>query len=261
VLPFERLRALARYHGDDPELVLEAADCLADFGPDPTHLVTVCRRLLAHHPRCGPLWWLCAHVVSSPDPGPAARAAARALRDDPTAARLTSALPFPHDGVVAVLGWPPAIADALAERPDLDVAVVRGRGLASVARLRGRGASASVRVVDATEAGALDPTHLLVGTEAAGPHGALVPAGTGDLLRSLDATAVWLVVPAGRLLPDRLFATLLEARADEDGDGWGDDEELDLTGVAAVVTPAGLDRPDQLARRVDCPVAPELLRR
>jgi len=56
MLPFERLRALARYSGDDQELVVEAADCLADFADDPAQLVTVCRRLLAHHPTSGALW-------------------------------------------------------------------------------------------------------------------------------------------------------------------------------------------------------------
>src|SRR5260221_5829266 len=93
VLPFERLRALARYSSDDDTLVLEAADCLAEFGPDPTQLVTVCRRLVAHHPSCGPLWWLCARIVSTPDPEMAARAAARTLEADRSADRLAALLP------------------------------------------------------------------------------------------------------------------------------------------------------------------------
>jgi hypothetical protein len=37
-------------------------------------------------------------------------------------------------------------------------------------------------------------------------------------------------------------------------------EILDLTRFARVAGPAGLDAPDALLRRVDCPVAPELLR-
>jgi hypothetical protein len=35
---------------------------------------------------------------------------------------------------------------------------------------------------------------------------------------------------------------------------------LDLSRFARVAGPAGLDAPDSLLRRVDCPVAPELLR-
>ena len=68
MLPFERLRYLARYSGDDRALVEETADCLADFGDDIPQLVIACRRLLAHHPASGPLWWLCARVVRRGEP-------------------------------------------------------------------------------------------------------------------------------------------------------------------------------------------------
>jgi len=119
VLPFERLRALARYAGDDRGLVLEATDCLADFADDPTQLVTVCRRLLAHHPSNGALWWVCAQVLAGTDPAGGARDAARRLERDRTASRLASLLPFPHDEPIAVLGWPDTVGAALTERPDL----------------------------------------------------------------------------------------------------------------------------------------------
>ena len=55
MLPFERLRYLARYAGDDRTLVEEAADYLADFDDNPAQLVLMCRRLLAHHATSGPL--------------------------------------------------------------------------------------------------------------------------------------------------------------------------------------------------------------
>src|SRR5260370_29891144 len=120
MLPFERVRALARSAGDDRGLIPEAADCLADFADDPTQLVTVCRRLLAHHRSNGALWWMCAHVLAAADPATGARDVTRALERDRTANRLASLLPFPHDGAVAVLGWPDVSAAALTERPDLD---------------------------------------------------------------------------------------------------------------------------------------------
>src|SRR5438034_3535381 len=66
--PFERLRYIARHGADDRTLVVEAADCLADFDGDPAGLVVTCRRLLHHHPDCGPLWWLCARVLVAPAP-------------------------------------------------------------------------------------------------------------------------------------------------------------------------------------------------
>jgi hypothetical protein len=260
VLPFERLRALARYGGDDRELVIEAADCLADFAHDPTQLVTVCRRLLAHHPTCGPLWWVCAHVVAAPDPSDAARQSIRRLESDRTAARLASLLPFPHDEPIAVLGWPETTGAALAERPDLDVLVVRAQGDRH-ARARLARAEQPVRIVDETEAIAFGPTHILVEVLAASPTTALVPPGTESLLWSLSDAALWLVAGTGRLLPERLFATL---RSQVDGDGLDADspvvELLETTRAAMVAGPTGLDPPERLNTRIDCPVAAELLR-
>src|SRR6185295_18532075 len=193
MLPFERLRALARHAGDDTELVLETADCLGDFGPDPTQLVTVCRRLLAHHPACGPLWWLCARVIAAPDPVAAARDASDRLMRDGTASRLASSLPFPHDDPIAVLGWPETTGAALAERPDLDVAVIRTDSTARRLRARSGDDALRPRVVDMTEVLVAPPTHLLVEVYAASPTTAMVPNGTGDLVWSLGPVELWLV--------------------------------------------------------------------
>jgi len=257
VLPFERLRALARHAGDDTELVLEAADCIADFGPDPTQLVTVCRRLLAHHPACGPLWWLCARVVAAPDPAAAARDAGDRLERDRTASRLASVLPFPHDEPIAVLGWPEIAGRALAERPDLDIVVVRDDRASMRLRARLLDGEVRVRMVDLTEAIAASPSHLLLEVAALSPTAALVPEGAADLLWSLGTTTLWLVAGVGRLLPQRLFdvaRTEIE-RADESRF-----ETMGLTRVDRVAGPAGLDPVDRFVARLDCPVAPELLR-
>ena len=257
MLPFERLRALARYSGDDTDLVLEAADCLADFSHDPTQLLTVCRRLLAHHPASGPLWWLCAHVIAASDPAEGARAAARTIETDRTAARLASVLPFPHDEPIAVLGWPETVAAALAERPDLDVVAVRRRDGDTHLRARLTRADQPVRVVDETEVMALSPSHLLLEVLATGPHESVVPAGTEDLLWSLgDRTTLWLVIGAGRLLPERLYGVLRSEVERQDLAV----ESIDVGRAAQVVTHAGIETPDRLVHRVDCPAAPELLR-
>lgn len=256
MLPFERLRALARSGGDDNDLVLEAADCLADFAPDPTQLVTVCRRLLAHHPSCGPLWWLCARVVAAGDPGDGARVAARAIETDRTAARLASLLPFPHDDPIVVLGWPEISGAALAERPDLHAVAIRRRAGDTHLRARLARTDQPIRVVDETEAMALSPSHLLVEVLAISPTAAAVPAGTTDLLWSLGDAVLWLVAATGRLLPERLFDVL--RRETERGDL--DVEMIEVARAAQVAGPAGLESPDRLVHRVDCPVAPELLR-
>ena len=249
MLPFERLRSLARYAGDDRGLVLEAADCLADFADDPTQLVTVCRRLLAHHPSNGALWWTCAHVLAAADPAPGARDATRVLTQDRTANRLASLLPFPHDGAVAVLGWPDVTAAALTERPDLDVVVVRAR------HGRLRPAERRVRVLDEVEVVAAGPSHLLVEVLASSPRTAVVPDGVADLRSSLGEAALWLVVAAGRLLPARLF----DALSEQLGDG-ADVERVEVGRADQVAGPFGLETPGRLERHVDCPIAPELLR-
>jgi len=257
MLPFERLRALARYAGDDTDLVLEAADCLGDFGPDPTQLVTVCRRLLAHHPSCGPLWWLCARVVAAPDPAAAARDASDRLTRDRTASRLASVLPFPHDDPIAVLGWPEVAGAALAERPDLDVVVVRTAGATRRLRARPSSDEVRVRVVDETEVIAAAPSHLLIEVHATSPTTALVPAGAADLLWSVGSAELWLVAGVGRLLPERLFEV---ARAEVERADDPVAETLALARARRVAGPGGLDAPDRFAARLDCPVAPELLR-
>jgi hypothetical protein len=249
VLPFERLRALARYAGDDTGLIVEAADCLADFASDPTQLVTVCRRLLAHHPSSGPLWWLCTQVLTATDPSSGARDAVRALERDRTAARLASVLPFPHDEPIAVLGWPDVTGEALAERPDLDVVVIR------TDYRRPRAPDLRVRVVDEVEAMAASPSHLLVEVLAAGPSTAIVPHGVTQLHQSLDGAELWLVVPVGRLLPARLFDVVQQANQADD-----DLEALDVVVAAQTAGPWGLDLASRLGAHVNSPVAPELLR-
>lgn len=250
MLPFERLRYLARYSGDDRTLVEETAECLADFGDDVPQLMVSCRRLLAHHPASGPLWWLCSRVVGAANSATAARDALRVIEKDRTADRLASVLPFPHDEPIATLGWPETIGAALAQRPDLDIVVVRsGRG--SAARSR---PDRPVRMVDETEAMAMGCTHLLVEVLVASPTTALVPAGVADLRWSLGDTELWLVVPVDRLLPDRMLAVVRE-HVDEDAGEW-----MPIADAAKIAGPGGLDPPPRLATRLDCPVAPELLR-
>lgn len=258
MLPFERLRALARYDGDDRMLVDEVADCLTDFDADPAQLVLVCRRLLAHHPVNGALWWLCARVVGSSVPARAVAEARRVRDRDRTVARLVSSLPFPHDEPIAVVGWPEATAAALSERPDLDVVAVRVPG----ARPSG------VRTVDVTEAMALGCSHLLVEPMLAGAAEARVAAGVADLRWSLPDAVLWLVTPVDRLLPNALVAAVhavVDAADDpfapESDDGAAAPGEwLEVASVDRVAGPGGVEAPDRLARRIDCPVAPELSR-
>ncbi len=260
--PFERLRYLARWSDeDDSALVSEAADCLAGFADDPAGLVVACRRLLSHHPAAGALWWLCARVLAAPDPADAAWEAWQLVNDDRTADRLSGVLPFPHDEPIAVLGWPDLAGAALAERPDLDVVAVRRRAGDDHRRARLARRQASVRIVSEVDVAALEPSHLLVEAMAASPSSAVVAEGAVDLLDTLTATGTvgWLVAGVGRLLPERLFAAL-RSEVDRGPDEHTPVAFVEVTRFARVAGPTGLVDPDTLLRRIDCPVAPELLR-
>jgi hypothetical protein len=262
VQPFERLRYLARWSDeDDGALVSEAADCLAGFADDPAGLVVACRRLLSHHPASGALWWLCARVLTAPEPADAAWEAWTLVNEDRTAERLAGLLPFPHDEPIAVLGWPGLAGAALAERPDLDVIAVRRRSGDDRLRARLARREHPVRVVSEVELAALEPSHLLVEATAASPTCAVVPDGAADLLGDLarGGTTGWLVAGVGRLLPERLFASLRHELERDDPDHVPV-ALVDIARFARVAGPHGLDAPDTLSRRIDAPVAPELLR-
>ncbi len=234
--PFERLRALARWHDDDDTLLAsEAAECLSAFDGDPAGLVVACRQLLAYHAPAGALWWVCARVLCAPDGPDEAWTAWRLLRDDQTAPRLSALLPFPHDDSIAVFGRTATISEALSERPDLD----------------------TFRVATGDDLSGVRPSHLLVEARAVGGSTALVAAGGGGAVDAVRGQGgfVWLVAPTGRILPPRLFDALDVA--------VGSDLSVDrivLGDVERVAGPTGLDAPDRIARRIDCPVAPELLR-
>ena len=73
---------------------------------------------------------------------------------------------------------------------------------------------------------------------------------------------VWVVVGVGRRLPARMWTALQASRDARTEDPWDLDEELVPFGLVDLVcSPAGLEPPADAARRIDCPVAPELFDR
>jgi hypothetical protein len=256
MLPFERLRSLARSSVDDRDLVEETAECLADFRADPVQLVLVCRQLLAHQPVNGPLWWLCARVVGASDAAVAAHDSLRAMARDRTAARLADALPFPHDAPIAVLGWPAVTAEALGQRTDLDVVVVRPERAGGSLRRRPEQATRSVRMANVAEAMAAEPSHLLVEVVMTSPTDAIVPSGAGALRDALPDAGFWLVSPVERIVPTSICAAAAERL-----DDTAPYEVVRVADADRVAGPGGLESPERLVTRLDCPVAPELLRR
>jgi hypothetical protein len=130
VHPIEHLRYVARARGADPaSLVRETAHALSSMFDDPPGLVVACRRILERHPECGPLWWLCARLLTAPDPAAVAWELVREIDDDPTAGRLARDLP--DDATVLTVGWPDVAGQALFRRGDVLVLAVDSRHDAS----------------------------------------------------------------------------------------------------------------------------------
>jgi hypothetical protein len=265
VHPIERLRYVARSSGAGQDvLVRETASALGTFAGDPQGLVTACRRIVSRQPGVGALWWLCARVLTGGDPMHEAWAAADEVEDDPTAGQLAHALP--DGGTVVVLGWPELAAQALARRGDLEVLVVDalGEGSGLVRRLLNHDPDADVVDVPLSGLGvAVAEADLLV-LEASvlGPTGFAAIAGS----RAAAAVAhhagvpVWVVAGVGRLLPARLWDEAAR-RLTPDGEPWeADDEVVPIELVDQLAGPTGPQPTADALKRIDCPIAPELLK-
>ena len=266
VTPAERLRSVTRRTVPDDALAAEAADALAGFAPEPASLVVACRRVLAHHPAHGALWWVCARILAAPDAARAARDAIGLLDADRTANRLAASLPLlDEDDMIAVVGWPHAVDDAIAERQDLPVVSVRTVGSDPTYALRRRNTERNVRIVEPWDATLTHVAFLLVPALAIGPVTALVPAGVGALIDDLGRNVrdTWLVGGVGRVLPARLYDAAVSASSESGAYDEIDDpapEVCSLERFDRIAGPRGVERAIDATSRPDCPVVPELLR-
>jgi len=261
--PIERLRYVARASGAEPHaLTQEIAGSLARFAGDPPALVTACRRMVDRHPAIGPIWWLCARVLTAGDPADEAWRALDDLHADRTVAELAHALP--QDATVCVLGWPERLGEALSRRGDVDVLVVdtldEGSGFARHLVTRDVG---SVDVpLSGLAAAASEADVILLDVLAGGPDELLAVAGShaaAAVARSAGKP-VWAVVGVGRLLPTRMWDALVD-RVTRPAEPWDlDEERVPVALVDRVVGVRGLESVEDAMRRIDCPVAPELLR-
>lgn len=266
--PIERLRYVARSSGADPALVVrETAGALAGLGLDPAGLVTACRRIVERHPTSGPLWWLCARTLTATEPLAEAWRCVEAIECDTTVDELAMALP--DDATVCVVGWPELVAHALARRGDVRVLAVDGAdggpydhrgGLAR--RLR----RADVEVDEVVEGGlgaaAAAADLVLLEAEAVGPDAFVSPASShaAAAVAYCAEVPVWLVGGVGRLLPLPLWRSVV-TRLEAAGPWWELDHDIaSLSLVSALCGPAGPEAVADGLARIDCPVAPELLR-
>ncbi|MFZ4720002.1 MAG: hypothetical protein ACOYMR_11285 [Ilumatobacteraceae bacterium] len=261
--PIERLRYLARSSGHDQRvLVGETASALRAMRMDPAGLVVSCRRIVERHPTSGPLWWLCAHVLTAPDPSQAARDLPHHLEMDPTPDLLAEALP--EDATVLVIGWPDLAGEACLGRGDLTVLTVDadGEGHSFVRRLERSDVVAEIVEPAGLSAAVLAADVVLV--EA-------VAASTGEILATRGSRAaasvaycsevpLWAVVGRGRCLPDAAFTNLVE-RVGAVRVPWDAEADVVPLGlVSHVAGERGVLPVESAGLAPECPLAHELLR-
>lgn len=229
---------------------------------DPSGLVTACRRIVDRHPTSGPLWSMCARVLTSPEPFSEAVLAADEIESDRTPEVLIDALP--DAATVTVLGWPDLCGDALIRRGDPLVLVgdVHGEADPFVRRLDRSNVESAVVPLSGL-AGAVGASDLvIIEAVATGPDAALCVAGShaAAALAYCAEIPVWLVEGVGRRLADPLWRSLLE-RSAADRDPWElEDDVVPFALVSHLVGPGGVQEMAGAPDSTPCPMAPELLR-
>lgn len=259
--PIEHLRYVARARGAGASsLVREAATALASLRADHANLVIAGRRIVERHPEAGPLWWMCAHLLTSDDPTERAWEIAGEVDDDPTPRRVAAALP--EEATVLTIGWPELGGAGLMLRGDVRVLCADSRFEASgfLQRLERYDVECEPVPAESIARAAVSADLALVEAVAASPARILAPVGShvvAAVARSV-ATPVWLVAGVGRRLPVE-YVDAIGERVVAAGDGWdGDVDDLPVDLVTHVVTEDGLA--EGCVLRPGCPFAPELLR-
>jgi hypothetical protein len=217
------------------ELAAEAAWGLGALAAEePAALLPACRRLLERQPGCGPLWWLCARILTAGDPAREADSCASLLLEDRTPRVLRSALK-------AREGEEPRRAvrqGSIGELAAADVVVVEVSAI-----------GANAMVVPASRRALLESARA-------------------------SETPVWVESGVGRLLPPGLWSALdqhlrdprdaasSQARGSRiSGGGLHADVIEGLEGVELVVAPTGvasLDHLEQMITESGCPEPSEL---
>ena len=264
--PIEHLRYVARAQGADPSsLVEETAHALGSLHFDPSGLVVACRRIVERHPFTGPLWWLCANVVTSAEPFEAVWELSDEVRSDRTGAELAAVLL--DDATVVTIGDPDVIGDGLIRRGDVRVLALDAGYTATSFVRRLERYDVAVEAVDAGVAGAAvgHADVVLVEALAVDPGRVIVPIGSSTIAATAAALGreVWIVAGVGRRLPSG-FLDAMVAKVDAlaaEHDPWDLDVEVLPTSMFThVVGPHGRMPMGPPAIVAECPMAHELLR-
>jgi hypothetical protein len=164
---------------------------------------------------------------------------------------------------VAVIGWPPVLAAALLDRPEIEVLVVDAAGFGGrlAVRLEQAGARAHDVPSEGLGSAVASASLLLVEAELAGPTGAIAAPGSyaAAAVAHHAGVPVRLAVPAGRMLPSAHFDVADERSVRPDSPWESRVERLPLDIVDQIARPDGT-RPTSVVVRqpADGPVAPEL---
>jgi len=235
---------------------------LADFVGDDAGLLIACRRILDRQASSGPLVWLVAHILGSPNQRKALWDAVELLEEDQTYAALAYSLP--DDATVAAVGWTDAISTLARKRGDLGFVIVDTDGSAEYEIDRWVDDGAQITTVDAeaTAQGLFDATHLLVHFDALGPKHGLGPLGSfgaAAVARHLNMP-VWGLASTGVALGERMYAGLTgrwNAKAREPR-YLRTQEEIPVVLIDQVATTAGLMDTERAVAAGGCPIVPEL---
>jgi hypothetical protein len=216
--------------------------------------VALCRNLVERNPTCGPLWWLCAHLLADPDSLTSAWQLAEDVERDTTPTRLAERLP---DGAtVMTVGYPAITASALRRCGTVSVlAVLAGDGAVRLVRAMDRaGVDVEPIAPESTLAACRRADLVLLEADACSTDEVVASMGSGLTAVAAAASGVpaWLVAGVGRRLP----AAYVEAIA------CGSDPQFERfsTGyVNTVVGPQGVLPMSRDAVAPECPAVPELL--
>lgn len=265
--PIERLRWAARNEGDGPRLSgLQAARALGGFVGDPAGLVTACRRLVQRQPAMGPVWWVTARMLVTPDH---AHVEADIIEDllieDPTGEEVAYFLDgiIPGESTLLLVGPPWYSGDALTRRGDITVLAVDTPTGYGLARALERADVDAIGVSsDGLGAAAAHADVTLIDAAAVGPDGILASSGARAAAAVARAAGRHVVVAAGEatVLPARMWEAVITAM-DHDSEPWDSDYEfVPLNLIETMVGPTGGMDPARAVTRADCPIAAELLR-
>lgn len=208
------------------------------------------------------LWWLCAHVLASPEPFSRARELAHVVERDDTPGHLDDVVP--DDARMVIVGWPFTTVKCLAQRGDSLMLVVdsHGEGEALVDRLHEAEIAAELVPFEYASAAVGTADVVIIEALACGPQAAMAIGGSrivADTARA-QGKEVWLVAGVGTRMPAALWDGMLSA-LNATTDWRSGVDVIDAASFTRIIGPHGASTDVTQGLTPECPVTIELLRR